>query len=189
MIFYLISQYQSLYCVILLLTYVACQRLSPQTIKVYLAAIRYMQITLGLPEPKEYSLMPRLRLVQSGIQRSYFQKDKDPSKVRLPITPSILHKLKAHWLSRSTSSDIIMLWAAATVCFFGFFRAGEITVPTLSAFDQKRHLAWGDVAIDNPESPQTLQVHLKRSKTDQLGKRVDVFIGKTDCPLCPVKQC
>ena len=57
-------------------TYLACQRLSPQTIKVYLAAIRYMQITLGLPEPKEYSLMPRLRLVQSGIQRSYFQKIK-----------------------------------------------------------------------------------------------------------------
>ena len=93
--------------------------------------------------------------MQSGIQHSYFQKDKDPSKVRLPITPSILHKLKAHWLSRNTSSDIILLWAAATVCFFGFFRAGEITVPTLSDFDEKIHLAWGDVAIDNPESPCT----------------------------------
>ena len=80
-----------------------------------------------------------------------------------------------------------MLCAAATLCFFGFFRAGEITVPTLSALTRKKHLAWGDVAIDNPESPQTLQVHLKISKTDQLGKEVDVFIGKTDCPLCPVQ--
>ena len=165
-------------------TYLACQHLSPQTVKVYLAAIWHMQITLGLPEPKEYSSMPRLRLVQSGIQHSYSLKYKDPAKLRLPITPSILI---AHWSPCGTNPDIVMLWAAATQCFFGFFRAGKITVPTLSAFDQKKHLAWGDVAIDDPASPQALQVHLKRSKTDQLGKGVDVFIGRTDCPLCPVQ--
>ena len=68
----------------------------------------------------------------------------------------------------------------------GFFRAGEITTPSLSEFDSSKHLALGDVAIDDPHNPQTLRVHLKRSKTDQLGKNVDVFIGKTDCPLCPV---
>ena len=165
-------------------TYLACKHLSPQTVKVYLEAIQHMQIMLGLPEPQEYSLIPRLRL--SGIQRSHSQTDKDPAKVRLPITPSILYKLKAHWFPCNTNPDIVMFWAAATLCL-GFFRVGEITVPNLSAFDQKKHLAWGDVAIDNPESPQTLRVHLKRSKTDQLGKGIDVFIGKTECPLCPVK--
>ena len=56
-------------------TYLACQQLAPQTIKVYMAAIRYMQITLGLPEPCEYTSMPRLRLVQSGIQRDYAAKE------------------------------------------------------------------------------------------------------------------
>ena len=50
---------------------------TPQTVKVYLAVIRYMQVTFGLPEPKVHSLMARLRLVQSSIQRSYSQKDKD----------------------------------------------------------------------------------------------------------------
>ena len=94
--------------------YLACQHLSPQTVKVYLAVIQYMQITLALPEPKEYSLMPRLRLVQSGIQHSYSQKDKNLSK---PITPSILHKLKAHWHPCNANPDIIMLWTAATVLF------------------------------------------------------------------------
>ena len=29
-----------------------------------------MQITLGLPEPRAFSSLPRLRLVQSGIQRT-----------------------------------------------------------------------------------------------------------------------
>ena len=26
----------------------------------------------------------------------------------------------------------------------------------------------------------------KKSKSDQLGKGVDIYIGRTDCPLCPV---
>jgi len=79
-----------------------------------------------------------------------------------------------------------MMWAAATLCFFGFFRSGEITVPTEKSFDPTKHLTWGDIAIDNTEDPQTLKVFLRRSKVDQLGKGVDVYIGKTDCPLCPV---
>ena len=55
-----------------------------------------------------------------------------------------------------------------------------------SRFEDSKHLAWGDVAIDDVHNPQSLRVHLKRSKTDQLGKGVDVYIGKTDGPLCPV---
>ena len=50
-------------------TYMACQGLSPQTIKVYLAGIRYMQISLGLTDPKEFISMPYLCMVQSDIQR------------------------------------------------------------------------------------------------------------------------
>lgn len=79
-----------------------------------------------------------------------------------------------------------MLWAAATLCFFGFFRSGELTVPSYTAFDPSRHLAWGDIATDNTLCPTVLKVHLKRSKCDQLGKGIDVFIGRTDDSLCPV---
>jgi len=79
-----------------------------------------------------------------------------------------------------------MIWAAATLCFFGFFRSGEITVPTEKAFDSTKHVAWGDAAIDSTEDPQLLKVHLKTSKSDQLGKGVDVLIGKTGGLLCPV---
>ena len=67
-------------------THLACQKLSPQTIKVYLSAIRHMQITLGLPEPREFSSMPCVRLVQSGIQRTYASQQ-TVTKVRLPVTP------------------------------------------------------------------------------------------------------
>ena len=130
--------------------------------------------------------MPRLRLVQSGIQRTHADNSPQMVKVRLPVTPAILHQLKVHWIPLNNDGDIIMLWAAATLCFFGFFRAGEITLPTLKSYDHKRHLSWGDIAINCAKNPQTLKVHLKKSKTDQLGKGVDVYIGKTGCPLCPL---
>jgi len=103
--------------------------------------------------------------------------------VRLPTTPSILYTLKEFWTPQQTNRDVVMIWAAAVMCFFGFFHVGEITVPTAASFDGSKHLTWGDVVIDSVECPQTIKVHLKRSKTDQLGKGVDVYIGR---PLCPV---
>jgi hypothetical protein len=80
----------------------------------------------------------------------------------------------------------MMLWAAAVLCFFGFFRAGEITVPNQSSFNTSKHLSWGDVSIDDPMDPKVLKVNLKHSKTDQLGKGVEVYVGRTKCVLCPV---
>ncbi len=102
-------------------------------------------------------------------------------RVRLPITPATLGQLRGYWIEGGARApDHIMLWASATLCYHGFFRAGEITVPTVQGFDQATHLAWGDVAADNQTHPLTLKVRLKKSKTDQLGAGVDVFVGRTD---------
>lgn len=167
-------------------SYLANAQLSPQTIKIYLSGIRHVQIKLGLPEPKEFSSLPRLRLLQAGIKRVHAQKVPIAARIRLPITPAILRQLKCHWEIKAADSDVKMLWAAAVLCFFGFFRAGELTVPSLNSFDLKFHLSWGDVSLDNPHSPHIVKVVLKRSKTDQFGRGVEVFVGKTGCPLCPV---
>ena len=149
-----------------------------------MAAIRYMQVAMGLPELREYSSMPMPCLVQSGIQRAHASKQ--ATKIRLPITPAILIRLKEHWTPKKSEPDIVILWAVAVLCYFGFFQVGDITIPTISGFKYSKHLAWGDVAINDVNSPQSLKVHLKQSKTDQLGKGVDVYIGKTDDLLCPV---
>jgi len=158
-------------------SYLATDKLSPQTIKVYLAAIWY---TLYADHygPREFSSLPRLRL---GIQWTHATQVS--TKVRLPITPTILLKLKEHWSPQQKNKDILMIWAAATL---GFFRSGKITVLMEKAFDSTKHLAWGGVAVDSTEDPPLLKVHLKRSKSDQLGKGVDVYIGKTSGSLCPV---
>lgn len=145
-----------------------------------------MQVTLGLPEPRAFSSLPRLKLVQAGIQRSHAERVTHPPNIRLPITPTILLKMQQVWSSSASDQDTIMLWAASVLCFYGFFRSGEITTPTANAFNAKKHLSWGDVTIDNPQDPKVLRVTLKFSKTDQLGKGAEVFIGKTGCTLCPI---
>ena len=78
-----------------------------------------------------------------------------------------------------------MIWSAMVTCFFGFFRAGELTVPTEASFDSSAHLAWGDVAVDEASPPSMVRVFLKRSKTDQFGQGVAVFLGTSNA-LCPV---
>ena len=57
---------------------------------------------------------------------------------------------------------------------------------TQNSFDPSSHLSWGDVAVNDRSSPTTIKVHLKQSKCDQLGKGIDVFVGHTHDPLCPV---
>ena len=78
-----------------------------------------------------------------------------------------------------------MNWAICTLAFFGFFRLGEILLTTTN-FDPERHLEAGDVAIDSRQNPSLLKVHLKCSKTDQLQKGVDIYIGKTGDDICPI---
>ncbi len=57
--------------------------------------------------------------------------------------------------------EVWMLWAAATTCFFGFFRASEITVTSALAYDPIVHLSCGNVSVDSAVAPWAIRVHLK----------------------------
>ena len=168
-------------------TYLAREGVAPSTVRTYLAAVRHAQIMRGHPGPRELSSLPRLRLVQNGVRRERALTGQPQTRQRLPITPTILRQIRPLALRQGTSAGFqeTLVWTAATVCFFGFFRAGEITVPTTSAFDAATHLSWGDVAID--VTGMALRVFLKRSKTDQYGRGTEVFLGATGNDLCPVE--
>ena len=162
----------------------ADQGLAPQTVKSYLAAVRNMQISLGLPDPRDQSSFPMLKRVQAGIARLRMLHGSTP-RVRLPVTPHIMSKVQVS-LSLSTNPDRHVIWAVISTAFFGFFRLGELLPESASGFNAATDLAWGDVAVDNRQAPKMVQIHLKKSKTRQFGPGVDVVVGTTGSPLCPV---
>ena len=164
--------------------FMAEEGLAPQSIKSYLSAVRNTQLSLGLPDPREQSALPVLKRVQMGISRARLGRQQ-PSRVRLPITGQVLRRVKAD-LVQSGDPERTVIWAVCCVAFFGFFRLGELLLPSRDAFNPRLHLAWGDVAVDNARNPQMVRCHLKQSKTDQLGRGVDVVLGKTGADLCPV---
>lgn len=174
--------------------FLANEGLAPPTIKTYLAGVRHMQIMQGYPEPRREGSMPRLKLLQSGVAKERVKNGvATAGKLRLPITPQLLRGLMDAWAESTSatqeqSRDRAMLRAVATMCYFGFFRSGELTIPTATSFDERRHLSWGDVAVDDKSPPSTVRVRLKYSKCDQLGKGVEVFMGRTETSPCPVSE-
>ena len=93
--------------------FLADQGLAPQTGKtyMYLAAVRSMQISLGLPDPRDQSSLPILKRVQAGISRARLLKA-SPPRVRLPITAQLLSKIKSA-LEGSSHPEKLALWAVS----------------------------------------------------------------------------
>ena len=166
------------------LAYLADQCLAPQTGKSYLSAIRSMQISLGLPDPRDQLSLPVLKRVQAGISRARLARGA-AVRVRLPITAPMLCRIHGA-VSRSSDPERVILWAIACTEFFGFFRLGELLVESAGRFNPTTDLAWGDVAADSATHPSMLKIHLKQSKCDQFGAGVDIVVGRTGCALCPV---
>ena len=138
--------------------HLANQGLAPAAIKTYLAAIRHAQVIRGLPEPHQSSSLPHLRLMQGGVQCDRMRSGWPSSHQRLPITPQILRQIRS--ALGPLTGDNLTIWAAATTCFFIFFRAGELTLPSAMAFDPTHHLAWGDVAVDQGQPPSSVRIQL-----------------------------
>ena len=138
--------------------FLADQGLKHATIKVYLSAIRFMHISEGQTDPFLPSLT-RLQYTLSGIKSSEAKSGRSKG-VRLPVTPSILRKLKSVWDKDMSNADFRMLWAACCLGFFGFLRAGEMTVPSDTANDAASHLSFKDLAVDIPGAPTVLRVHI-----------------------------
>ena len=117
------SSQQSLQC--RYVAHLANEGLSHTSIKCYLAAVRHLHIEKGWEDPG-ISSMAKLELVLRGIKMVQVTKAKPGA--RQPITLDLLKKMRAVWVSQSPGWNEKMLWAAASLCFFGFLRSGEITI-------------------------------------------------------------
>ena len=165
-------------------SYLAREKLTHRTIKVYLSAVRFLHIEGGMDDPFKPPLL-RLEYILKGIKWTEAQQ-RNGARERLPISPGILRKIKAVWESSALDPDVVMLWAACCVAFFGFLRVGELTVGSDDSYDASVHLSLGDIAVDNPASPTMVRLSIKQSKTDPFRQGVDIFLGKTSTDLCPV---
>ena len=129
--------------------------------------------------------MPKLDYVMKGIKRTETQKGSG-ARPKLPITLSILSKLKLVWERRVNEHDIKMVWAACSLSFFALLKVGELTIPSDTSYDLKVHLSVADIAVDNPGNLSFMQITIKQSKTDPFRKGVNLFVGRSDSGICPV---
>lgn len=124
--------------------------------------------------------MPRLKLLQTGITQDRAFNMPPKQRCCLPIT--------APRGAQHDKHDLSMLREATTLCFFSFFRSGEITVPPASTFNAQIHLAWGDVAINSIEAQTVTRIYLKQFKCNQIRQSTDMFVGITGSTVSPVVE-
>ena len=139
----------------------AYQGLAIQSIKTYVAAVKHENVASGNPDLVK---TPHLRqAILQGAHRLQGSLQKSCPRARLPISLHLLRQLKVAWAGHLQEFKWCALWAATTLSFFGFFRSGEITIPTLVAFNSSIHLSWGDVAVDSIEWTALSHRHVPES--------------------------
>ena len=170
--------------VTLFVAYLGSEGLSISTIQSYMAALRHFLILAdpGNSSPSFHS--PHMAILLRGIKRC--QSLQGPKIIRLPITASIMRRIKSVLAREGALYYNVLTWAACCVGFFGFLRCGEFLVPDGSDFDPNTHLSLSDISLDTSDNNWRFTLSLKVSKTDQFRKGALVVLGTTNSDLCPV---
>ena len=155
---------------------------NPETIKVYLAAVRHMHLVNGYDLP----------IAKFQTFALYFTRHKTNSRsVYTNTSTNYIRSLKLfHRILHSRASpthDEIMIWAAITTAFFGFLRIGEMTCSGL--FNSSTHLSRSDVSFHDKTNDHEafLNLRIKASKTDPFRSSTTITIGSTSGIICPVR--
>jgi hypothetical protein len=157
------------------------RKLKAGTISNYLAGIRQLHITKGLPEPRIRSDL--VNLILQGLLNKENKLSRKTDSQRKPITKELMALLKQRTRAWDTSvANKRLFWAVATNLFHGAFRIGELLCGKTSEFDPDFELTTNDVA----SSASANQFKLKAPKEDRKGKSTIVDVYATGGPFCPV---
>ena len=170
--------------VTLFVAFLGSQGLATSTIESYLAALRHFQLRLDPSNTTPSFHSPHMSVLLRGIRRS--QALQGPRRVRLPITATLMRRIKLSLGNSPKAFDNVLIWAACCVGFFGFLRCGEFLVPDGASYDPLYHLSITDISLCKSDSQTTLLLNIKVSKTDQLRQGSTVALGSTGSDLCPV---
>ncbi len=148
------------------------EKVKPGTIRKDMCALAaYEEVTVGR-RPAKWDLV---RLFMKAVKRGAV-----PTKrKRLPITTMILAKLRRHLLRTGASRRKWYMYHTMVIGVFGLMRAGEFTEK-----ENSHPLLQEDVSFINSRA----EIFLRKSKTDQQGKGMKVYLFKTGGKVCPVKS-
>nr|GAT43484.1 predicted protein [Mycena chlorophos] len=113
--------------------------------------------------------------------------DKDKKFVRPPRGPI----LREHMLCLRSNLNLsdprdAAYWALATAAFFGCRRLGELTIPSVKAFDSRYHASRNAPAsFSSYDGRDFISIHLPWSKATQEAG-VSLILMSTDDDLCPI---
>lgn len=171
--------------VTLFVAWLGAEGLAISTIESYLAGLRHYRL-MADPSCMFPSLQsPHMKVLLRGIKRVQAQQG-SPPQVRLPITRSIMVRIKEQLAVDSSSYRNNLVWAACCMGFFGFLRCAEFLLPDGVQFDASVHLSLADIRLVQVEPQWYVEVRIKASKTDQFRRGAQVILGATGSSLCPV---
>lgn len=159
------------------IAHLSLQGRSYSSVLTYLSGISYFHKIHNLPDPTKSFLVSK---TVEGLKRN------NPPKAdtRVPISLALLKRIILSLPHICTSSyESVMFASAFSLCFFALLRVGEVTSD--SKHDEGVHTLKGnDISfIDND-----LHLHIKSSKSDQVGKSTTLIIlGQSDEIICPVR--
>ena len=110
-----------------------------------------------------------------------------PVSSRLPIIDSITAVIRQ--ALNVTSPNHCMFWEACTLCYFGFLRSAEFTVPNLASFSSTIHLSVADIAVDSSLAPSCLRVRIKASKEIPFARIVSYALVVETYLCVPFMRC
>ena len=177
-----------------ILTFVAWlldRNLAASTIETYLSGLRQVHLVNNVSLP--ILRTPLVSQILEGKKHIDTQEKRSGSRpVRLPVTPSILKLLKEELRLSDLEANLkLLLWATATICFFGALRIHELLSRRERSYDPHCTLLASDIKLKainiNGKKTQILQLRLKSEKTDRIGADTILDIYESGGPLCPLK--
>lgn len=154
--------------------------LKSQTIKLYLAGIKYFYLRYNedCSVFSADSSQTKIAFILKGVKRS----QDNTVKRKLPITYDILESLYRLLTNGffDPHTDVVMK-CACTVAFFSFMRCGEFCVKDNMHYDKNSLLSYKNVQIHENK----ISIKLKQSKTDPFREGITIELFKTACYICP----
>ena len=166
------------------------RKVASGTINSYLAGIAKFHTLEGFEEPKLKT--PLIKQVIKGKQnKEAISKRATNQQGRLAMTVEVMSLLLGKirkWQEKSNKKRLV--WAVATMAFFGGVRIHEILARHESFFDPDFTLLGEDIKMTtwNNQSRlvNILEVTIKAPKENKKGQNIVIDIFETDNELCPI---